>query len=338
MAWLILEEWEPRDLPDVYHSRAYMGLYRTDASKPVLFRYESGGEVYRLPYMESELRAYLPDAPEGMKDMESAYGYGGPWSTSMDPGFLEGAMLALDQCCRERGILAGFIRFHPLLENHGLAPSFQIIHERDTVAVDLTDPDPWTNQVSQKNRNMIRKAEREGLSVHLDAGFEGLPAFRTLYQETMGRLGAQDFYRLEDAYFEGLRASLGRNAFLAHCRLGGEIIASALIMTWGDFGHYHLSGSRLEFQSLAPNNLLLYRIAIALKEKGLRIFHMGGGRTSDPADPLLKFKKSFSPHLRPYHVGRRIFFEHEYARLRDGWVRAHPDRVPVTGARILFYR
>jgi hypothetical protein len=337
MAWIVREDWDPAEAPDIYFTRAYMDSYRSGVSRALLFEYAVSAQTFRLPYLESPVAAYFPEAGAAWKDMETAYGYGGCWSTTRDPAFLAAAMRGLEECCRERRILAGFLRFHPLLANHDLAPGFQIVRERETVCVDLTDADPWNNQVSQKNRNMIRKAEREGVEFQVDREFRGLEAFTRLYGETMERLGAHASYRFGAAYFQGLPAALGKGSFLVHSLRGGETLASAIIMTWGKWGHYHLSASRREFQKLAPNNLMLYRTMLALKEMGCERFHLGGGLGPDPEDPLFKFKKAFSPRTLEFHIGKKVFFAEEYEALHREWAAKDPRRAAAP-PRVLFYR
>ncbi len=338
MTCVIQEDWEPRSAPDIYLTRAYMAQYGSATCRPMRFEYTEGSSAFYLPYLESMIHPYLPEAGTELRDMETAYGYGGCWTNCTDPGFLASAMRALENCCRERNIVAGFLRFHPLLGNHGWAPGFRVSLERQTINVDLTDADIWKNQVSQKNRNMIRKAERESLSFHIDEGFHFLGDFQRLYGETMLRLGADASYRFPDRFFRMLPEALGANGFLVHCRYRDEIISSAVIMTWGKHGHYHLSGSKREFQALAPNNLMLYQTIVALKARGLENFHLGGGTTPDSDDPLFKFKKAFSGNLRQFHIGRRVFLEKEYDRLKAIWTERFPEKITASGSKILFYR
>ncbi len=338
MPGLIREEWDFRDAPDIYFTRPYLDLYATPSVRPLLFEYSDAGACYRLPFLESEIRAWVPQAEPGMKDMETAYGYGGPWSNSSDPEFLAGAGHALEEACRDRGIMAAFLRFHPMLGNEGLAPGFQVIPERETVCVDLEDPDIWMNQISQKNRNMIRKAKKEGVTVRIDTGFADLTGFRELYDGTMERLGAHASYRFGDGYYARLAQGLAGGGFVARCHFGGRLIAAALILAWDRVAHYHLSGSLREFQKLAPNNLMLYQAILALRERGYRRFHLGGGLSGAPGDPLLKFKQAFSRHSLRFHIGKRIFSPEAYGRVSSLWSAGHPGAAPERNSRLLFYK
>lgn len=337
MPWVIREDWEAPDAPDIYFTRAYLEMHRGPATRPLLFEYTEGVRRYRLPFLESDIEAWFPGAGR-VRDMETAYGYGGSWTDSAEPGFLASAMAALDEACRDRGIIAGFLRYHPLLGNQDLTPGFSVVDDRPTVWVDLGDADIWMNQVSQKNRNMIRKAEKAGLTFRADPEFRGLDGFRGLYAETMERLGAHASYRFGDAYFAGLRRALSGKGFLAECLLRGETVAAAIIMTWGSLGHYHLSGSRSAFRHLAPGNLMLYGAIGELRAKGLSRFHLGGGLGADPADPLFRFKQSFSGNAARFHFGKKIFDPPAYARLRQAWERANPGGASAAGAKVLFYR
>lgn len=336
MAWSIREDWDADTAPDIYFTRAYAESHRTPHSIPFLFEYAEGGERFCLPYLETSLRAYVPGADPDLKDLETPYGYGGWWSTTRAPDFLAAAGRALEAACRERGIIAGFIRFHPLLGNHEPAIGFQVSADRETVYMNLSDADPWHNQVSQKNRNMIRKAEKSGVVFEIDAEFRELDAFRDLYAGTMERLHAPAGYHFDARYFASLTGALRGRGFLAHCRHEGVVVASAIIMHWGTYGHYHLSGSLREAQNLAPNNLMLYRAALELQARGCAFFHLGGGTTADPQDPLLKFKQAFSPHTHRFYFGKRVFDAAAYARVRELWARTHPDK--AGSARVLFYK
>lgn len=338
MPWAIREDWEAQDCPDIYFTRAYTGLYARGEARALLFEFAEGEAYFRLPFLESPVPAAVAGPTGNWRDMESAYGYGGPWTNAEDPGFLRRAEGALAECCRERRILAGFLRFHPMLENHRWDAGFEVIPDRLTVCVDLKDADLWMGQISQKNRNMIRKAERDGVTFELDPGFTGLGDFVDLYRQTMARLGARAAYAFDDGYFAAMPAALGGRSFLAHARYGGERVASAAFMAWGKWGHYHLSGSRKDSQRLAPNNLLIYGSMLSMRERGCERFHMGGGLGADPEDPLFKFKKSFSPRTCGFHIGKRVFFPEAYAGLREGWTRANPERAAAAGTRLLFYR
>ena len=50
----------------------------------------------------------------GLSDLETAYGYGGPLATTLDPVFLAAAWEGFAQWCRQRRVVCEFLRFHPI--------------------------------------------------------------------------------------------------------------------------------------------------------------------------------------------------------------------------------
>ena len=120
---------------DVYERRGYhvASTYLEPASSmPVLLHFtgtEGAGEA-ALPLL-------LRPLPEGGGyDATSAYGYGGPiGSEAVDVAALG---LALDEWARANGIVATFLRMHPLLDNARLVPpTAQLVELGATVAWDV---------------------------------------------------------------------------------------------------------------------------------------------------------------------------------------------------------
>lgn len=79
--------------------------------------------------------------------------------------------------------------------------------------------------------------------------------------------------------------------------------------------HYHLSGSRREYQNIAPMNLLLFEAARWACRNGYRTLHMGGG-VGSRHDGLYAFKKSFHRgDDAEFHIAKKIFDEETYKKL-----------------------
>ena len=155
---------------------------------------------------------------------------------------------------------------------------------------------------------------------------EDWKAFADLYLATMERLGAPTFYHFPPAYFDGLRAGLDGHCLLFVARWAGRVVAAAVILAYGRLLHHHLSGSDREAQSVAPNNLLFDAVARWGAERGYRLLHLGGGRTPDAADDLLRFKSRFARPARPFFIGRGIYDDTAHRTLREAWMAAYPER------------
>ena len=155
-----------------YHS---LGYHRASAhlepagTVPVLLHHRGELGESALPLL---LRP-LPDA-DGW-DATTAYGYGGPVSTTSgeDPAF--GA--AIDDWAARNGVVATFIRYHPLLGNHRMGPSPAEVVPRGLTAVwDLAGTTDLLEGMHGHHRRAARKADRAGLGVRITRGPRDLSA------------------------------------------------------------------------------------------------------------------------------------------------------------------
>jgi serine/alanine adding enzyme len=339
----IVKDWSALllDIPvserDVYFSVEYLSLYESEVDSAECFVFRSGDDLYLLPYLKRSHR--IEDTV--YYDFETAYGYGGPLSNSRDPEFLRQAEQALCEACSAADIVAGFVRFSPWLKNHDLVMEQScLLFDRKTVAMDLSvdETEIWTKQIHSKHRNVIRKAEREGLTFEVDADFKYMDAFISLYRGTMARLVADDFYFFTDEHFRMLAETLRGAAFLGVVFSDGKIVSAAIFLHSGMYGHYHLSGSDAAYQYLAPNNFMLHRAALHLKEMGVERFHLGGGNDGSEDNSLLKFKRRFSPDCLDFYIGKFVFHPHTYNRVCMQWEQDFPEKIAQYGNRLLKYR
>ena len=226
-----------------------------------------------------------------------------------------------------------------MLNNAELCKDYiTVLFDRKTISVDLrlSEEEIWNHQIISKNRNMIRKAEKCGLKYRAEFDYLSSDSFKSLYNSTMRRLNADEFYFFNDDYFVEYKKRI--NGFLSVVSLDGKIIGSALFMMYGVFGHYHLAGSDREYSSLGINNYMLWNTIKVMKQNGILFFHLGGGTSDLPDDSLFKFKKSFSSNECNFYIGKWIFNSNEYKRLVSNWEKDNPELVSVYGNRLLKYR
>src|SRR5690606_24203316 len=108
------------------------------------------------------------------------------------------------------------------------------------------------------NRNMIRKAEKHGVTVEISDKEDDYETFFDIYTETMNHVNASNFYFFTKSYFDNFRNLLKDNHKLLVAKYEGQIICAMLLMFKGQYAHYHLSGRRTAFSKLAANNLMLH--------------------------------------------------------------------------------
>ena len=257
-------------------------------------------------------------------DIETVYGYTGPLSTTADESFLADAWSKFHEWCETQNVVAEFIRFNPLLDNSSLVDaSYEVKLDRETIAVDLncSEEQLWSSYPSGQ-RSKIRKAITSGLTCSELPVSEGLPAFTEIYTRTMDRVGAASYYYFSDTYLQELAAELGEHLKLfAVSDTAGTILAAALFFTYDKFIHYHLGGSESRARDLRPNNLLFHTVAEWGRQRGYGRFHLGGGRSPNPDDHLLRFKKTFSSLRGNFYTGRKVHNPAIYERLCSQWLK-----------------
>ena len=318
---------------DIYYSEEYVKLYESEYGKAFCAVYEDNENILLMPFIRKEIDGYY--------DFETAYGYGGPIANTTDGQWIDEALDALkDLFLRERYV-CGFIRFHPLLNNAEICKNhFPVLFDRNTVAIN-TEEEPesiWQNQITSKNRNMIRKAERNDLIYSAEYDFASMDDFIKLYNATMERLNAEEFYFFDENYYKSFLEKFKGRAFLGTIRKDDELICAAIFMYSNEYGHYHLEGSNHAFSNMAANNLLLWKTADEFHKLGIKEFHLGGGYNSAPDNSLLKFKKSFSDNMKDFYIGKWIFNEEKYEELKKRWSEDNPDKVEKYGRLLLCYR
>jgi Acetyltransferase (GNAT) domain len=296
-------EWDERlaqlGCADAYLLRAYLEASCVlDPGEPVLL--EDDGVVM----------ACIVRAINGTdSDVTTPYGYGGPVGAGSHDRFYE----AYEAWCRDRGIVSTFIRYHPLFENYGSAP--RASYSSPTVGW-LLDGDLLAG-IHGKHRNVVRKAQKAGVSVDVTAGPDDLSAFVALYARTMERRYAAGYYFFPPEYWEQL-TGLGGNLVRFDALTEGKVVASALCLRGDRWLHYHLGASTDSARDLGASNLLLYTAALWGQTQSLEEFHLGGGAGAKE-DSLFAFKQRFSPEgRREFWVGRLIHDEGAYRRLSGG--------------------
>ncbi len=273
------------------HSKFCYAVMKSDISKCILFKGLLNSETYY--------------------DLETPYGYGGPLSDgpiadSSKAGFLK----EVKDYCKGENIVSQFVRFHPLLDN---ASAFEGITEnrymRDTIYIETVSPDVIMSNMDSKNRNMVRKAMKNGVTV-VKKPIEEFGDFISMYNETMEKDGADAYYTFDEEYFKA-QSLLSENASIYYAIKDSKPIAGAIMYYNERFMHYHLAGTHTEFRAFAPSNLLLYEAACDAASMGIKAFHLGGGMAPD--DSLFGFKKQFNKNGRlPFVIGRTIFDKEKY--------------------------
>lgn len=305
-----------KNMYDTYFTEEYVKLYNSDIDTAVCYIYNDGNNYLLFPFLRREFvfkdKTYY--------DFETPYGYGGPIANTTDITFIGKALHVFYDYCRDNNYVAGFVRFHPLINYSAAYDIGKILLDRETVAVNLepSEEDIWMHQIKSKNRSSIKKAINNNLTFIEDTDFKYLDDFIALYNKTMAKVSADEFFIFDKNYYKDFILNIN-NRFLGVVLHENKVISAAIFFYASDYGHYHLSGSDINYLHLNPNNFLLWEAARALKKHGVKMFHLGGGSNSDPDNSLLEFKSRFSPGRLKFNIGKTIFDNEIYNQVCMKW-------------------
>ncbi|MDF2877904.1 MAG: hypothetical protein K0S30_1000 [Clostridia bacterium] len=325
------EEWDialkemPGIMQDIYYTSEYYKMHQSngDGTSKLFYFIDNNGNKGFYPFMLNKIAGY--DLHADYYDIETSYGYGGPITSSQDEDFLKEFEETFMEFCRDNNIVAEFIRFHPLIQNEKIfKKNIQVIHNRSTVYIELAKgiDKIWNEDIKSKNRNVIRKAQYNGLHVEISQDYE---TFKSIYNKTMDKVDASDFYYFDDRYYEDIKEN--NYCVLLNVIREDKAIAAAIFMGYGEYFHYHLAGSLKEELKYSPNNLLLWEAIKYALNKGYKKMHFGGGLTDSLEDNLFKFKSSFSKEHADFYIGKRIHQKEVYQYLINEWERKNNRKV-----------
>ncbi len=303
---------------DVYYLSGYVKAFEINGDGQGLLIYFEGGNTRAINVvMKRDVSCCQCFSGKLGKneyyDFATPYGYGGFIVEGQDYELLE---REYKEFCETEHVICEFVRFHPILECwKQVSRIYTDIHLGETVYMDTTSEKIIWENMTSKNRNMIRKAQKNGLKVYWGRDPEIIKIFVDIYNTTMDEDEAEEYYYFKKEFYESILEDLKQNAMWFYVKKDNEIIAISIFLFANKYMNYHLSASKKEYRCLAPTNLLLYEAAIWASNHGYSTLHMGGGVGSGN-DSLYKFKKSFNRgNDTEFHIGKRIFLQEEYDAL-----------------------
>ncbi len=304
---------------DVYHLSGYAKAFEIHGDgQPHLFYYENDGvrgmNVVMMRDIADDSRFSEKIQHNTYFDLITPYGYGG-WLIE-GTGDTKELFSKYEEWAKSNNVVSEFVRYHPVLDNAGFSKvAYDVVPLGGTIALDISSKETLWANITSKNRNMIRKAEKNGITIHMGRTSELFEMFREIYNATMDKDNADSYYYFASDFYKSVEDDLPDNSQIFYAVYEDKIIAASIILFENGRLNYHLSGSRREYQNLAPTNLILYKAALWGCENGCKTFHLGGGVGSGE-DGLFKFKKSFyRGEPCRYHIGKKIFMQKEYDKL-----------------------
>ncbi len=146
-------------------------------------------------------------------------------------------------------------------------------------------------------RRAIRKAQVEAIDIEIKTDIASVQAFYTLHCLTRQRHGVppQPCRFFVNIQRHVLARGLG---CVLQARWRGEVVASGIFFQFGTHAVYKFGASNRDFQSLRPNNLLMWEAIKWHAARGFATLHFG--RTSLANEGLRRFKLGFG--CREWHM------------------------------------
>jgi GNAT acetyltransferase-like protein len=317
------------------YARAYQNSYGYDVRLAV---FENRDGYILMPFVLRDLSLLPFLGQKSLRrpayDMTSLYSFDGPIARIEEKASSQRLhnefQKALTHYCTRNGIVAQFIAFHPLLENHKSfqqAERLEVKRQKEVVWIDLSnDSRVQFRELSPNHRWSINKARRLGVQTGSQkANAETFAVFRDLYAATMERVGADERWMLPDAYCDSHAKYLGPDSLsLYNAELGGQIISSAFVLRCQNTAYYHLNGACEVALRTGANHLLIHELALWCKTQGCLRLHLGGGLEKD--DSLFRFKAGFSNCRSWFYTANIIYDDCLYRQLceaRTTWANAN---------------
>ncbi|MGH8789243.1 MAG: GNAT family N-acetyltransferase [Cupriavidus necator] len=289
-------------------------------------QHEGSGKAFAVHVMEGGHELFVPLLNRDINgkdwDASSPYGFAGPLVSDDAPdSFVDTALSAALDLLRDRGCVSCFIRLNPIVNAPWRSAIGTLIDHGMTISIDLSksEADHW-RETSHGHRLEISKAMRAGVTVRLDETLETLPHFIRLYNASMDRLRASDYYFFDDAYHYTLAQELGDRLRLFVAEEDGVIIGGATVTVSDGTGilQGHLMGIDARYRHRQPSKIMLHAIRQWGREQGHRYYHLGGGLGGSADDSLFRFKRGFSPDTHVFRTQRVVVDPGRYLALCGG--------------------
>ncbi len=303
----------------LYYSQVWRELHEEiDGGKSMLFTHEDehGKVVYPLVCRP----VHVAVNHERYFDIATPKGYSGPTILSCAEGkekeLLRTYKERFELFCERNNIVCEFVRFNPWLKNHEhFRDEYDVVRSGRVYGIDLTVGDVFTDEITSKTRNCIRKARKLGVEVHYDYEGESLPEFLRLYQWTVTKNNISQYYQFSKERLERYFNALKGKIFILNAYFEGQVVSSCMFILEGAFIHYNYSATNPEFYHSNANSLLLYEACEKGKRDGKQLMDLGGANN----DALVTFKQGFSRKGTAFdcYVGKRVRNQQVYSQLVD---------------------
>ncbi len=307
------EAWERWSEREIMAHPEYVRLLADPAHRPVclLGEGEQGTILFPLVLRPLNVERWAREG-EDRWDAVSPYGYGGPFRYGMVSADDEAAFWrAHASWSRDQRLVSTFARLSLFPETLARMPgTVRTCWPNVVRRLDVGMHAIWA-EYDRNVRNNVRNAERAGVTVEVDVEGSRLDEFCAVYEHTMRRVGATEWYFFSKAFFAALVERLRGHLAFFHAVHGGHVVSSELVLCSATRTYAFLGGTLADAFRLRPNDLLRHHAIAWSLAHGKQVYVLGGGY--QPDDGILRHKRSFAPRGDvPFNVVSLVHDHREY--------------------------
>jgi len=334
----------PTDQQNVLFTPGYYQLYENlGEGEARCFVYQEGDKFALYPFLVNSVNDLGYELPNHYFDIQGAYGYNGIVTNEKEDGFLGRFAETFCEYCASENIIAEFIRFNPLLENHLLTKYIEPVFHLDNAYIDLTSDieSIFADSYNRKVRAAIRKADNYDLKFEYHFGDQisknRLNDFIDVYHTTMNRNSAEDYYYFNHEFFEDIVKLLGPNSMFSFALRHDKVLSVELDLFDKETVIGFLGGTLKEAYTFKTNTFLRHKLVQVFKELKVKKFNLGGGISND--DSIFRYKKSFCLNVESkFYIGKKIHNQQIYNEVVSQWKIKFPESYDKSKNKLLGYR
>ena len=150
------------------------------------------------------------------------------------------------------------------------------------------------------------------MNIEIGNSSRHLKEFRKVYEENLRYNNADKRYFYNESFYEKLQKNLENNFLIFSIYIDNKITTSQLLLFDDNNVYCHLFGALEEARKKNIILLSYHKLIEWSCRSGFKNINFGGGRSSDPDDSLLTFKKNFSQSTTPFLIGEKIIDKEVY--------------------------
>ena len=345
------ERWEalfallPSGIKPPFFSKAYYDSYSKveQGEAQCFWAYQDEDNFLFYPFIKKGINALGYDLPKDYWDITGAYGYNGPIGIAKDPEFLSAYNERLQEYFVDNDVVAEFVRYCPITSNRDFHTYTDQISVLDNVYIDIAQglDKVWSNSFMGRARTSVRKGESYQLKTQILLGSEvsesNLQVFFDIYNSTMQRNEADDFYFFDFQFFKRMRDKLNEMLLLSITYFEDIAVSTELILLGSELAFSFLNGTLKEYYKYNANTFQRWEILKYLDNLGFQKYSLGGGVSR--SDRLYEFKLSFAKGCEnPFFIGTKVHLPEAYADIVYQWQEKCPAAAAKYQGKLQGYR